>query len=507
MIKNDFIAIISPNQFEIKIPYPSTRGAAKLKYNTRIYFFIPKKLNINPDTYSSSHFYNDYISYLRLITPETQLGIVERRFIALILSLKKGVQGGLASNAFEKELKLVVSSYVAYLEVFSREFPFREIRHVRLCVFLQRVKRLHGKMQTLIATAIEQGDDALVDISLSASEFLSYAAQNCLLEVNTHLRSHADRYSDTINDIVDLINTLIRFCKEHDFPIISNDTYQNDKVIYRYSILKKHFYGVTFLYQKKKRDGGGIKEFYYAIAAGISMIFTTLIVFATQKEYGNFTMSFFAALVISYMFKDRIKEAYRSYFDKKLAINTYDYKEKIYSMDHKRLFAFIKERMRFVRKEKLPDNILKSRLVEVPRRLASYIEEDIIRFEKNVILHNGNIQGKFNHSIEGIHNIMRFDLSQYFKKMDAVKVPLYRARETKLFGRKIYHVNIIVEEKSKQGTRLNRARIVLDKKGIKRIEIPGSDRMIFTEAYLSQEQSWFAFKKSGLIKKSGPLAP
>jgi len=341
-----------------------------------------------------------------------------------------------------------------------------------------------------------------VDTALSASEFLSYAAQNCLLEINTHLRSHENRYNDTINDIVDIINTLIRFCKEHDFPIISNDTYQNDKIIYRYSILKKHFYSVIFLYQKKKRDGGSIKEIYYAIAAGISMIFTTLIVFATQKEYGNFTMSFFAALVISYMFKDRIKEAYRSYFDKKLAIKTYDYKEKIYSLDQKRIFAFIKERMRFAQKETLPEGILKTRLEEVPRRLTSYIEEDIIRFEKSVTLYNGNIQRKFNHTIEGIHNIMRFDLSQYLKKMDAVKVPLYRARETKLFGSKIYHVNVIIEEKSKQGTQLHRARLILNKKGIRRIEIPGSDRKIFPEAYLSHDQSWFPFKKSGLIKKA-----
>ena len=502
MNKHDFIAIASPNQFEIKVPYPAEAKGRKIKYDTNIYFFIPKILNINPDSYAVSHFYSDHISYIHFISPQKDLGHLKRRLEKFILSLKEKRHDEVSRPTFEKELKLVVSSYVSYLDQHNKAFSCDGIRVKRLDLFLQRVKQFHLLVQELLVTTAAHQDERINDASLSAAEFLSYATQNCLLEINTCLGAHEDRYRDLISKSVDIINMVILFCKEHDFPTISNDTYQNEKIIYRYSILKKHFYGIWHLYQKKKRDGGSIKEIYYAIAAGISMVFTTLIVFATQKEYGNFTTSFFAALVVSYMFKDRIKEAYRSYFDKKMAIKTYDYKEKIYSMDRKLLFAFIKEKMRFVTEDKVQKDIGSTRLLEVPRRLSPYIEEDIIRFEKSVVLYNGNIQRKYNHTIEGIHNIMQFDISAYLKRMEARKVPLYRARHSKLFGNKVYHINIIVENKTKQSTELHRARLVVDKSGIRRIELPESGDKIFPEDYLASQKNWSSFKKSGLIKKA-----
>jgi hypothetical protein len=357
-------------------------------------------------------------------------------------------------------------------------------------------------MKSLLLSSVKNADDDITDCILSASEYISYASPNCLLEINVYLKTHEVQYEETINTILGIINTIIASAKENDFPVISNNTYQNEKVIYRHSILKKHFYSILYLYQKKKRDGGGIKEIYYAIAAGLSMVFTTLIVFATQKEYGNFTTSFFAALVISYMFKDRIKEAYRGYFDKRMALKTYDYKEKIYSSNKKHIFAFIKERMRFITKQNLPEAIQETRLIKVPRRLSTYVEEDIIKFEKSVTLYNKNIQRTYKNSIHGIHNIMRFDISQYLKKMDATKVPLYRMNEHKLFGNKIYHINIVIENKTITGTDLYRARIIVNKRGIKRIELPQSDEIIFPKENHINKKSWFSFKKSGLLKNS-----
>ena len=506
MKKNDFIAIRSPNQFEIKIPYPAKTDAKKIKYDTNIYFFIPKILNISPNSYSATNFYNDYISYIRFITPKQNIGYLIKRVEKFILSLKEKKYSKVNKTVFEKELKLITSSYVSYLEYFSKAFACDSINVKRLDMFLQRVKQFHILIQELLEKTLEHQNKTTHYASLSAAEFLSYATQNCLLEINACLRENEEKYSCIINKSVDIINMIIIFCKENEFPIISNDTYQNEKIIYRYSILRKHFYSVWYLYQKKKRDGGSIKEIYYAIAAGISMIFTTLIVFITQKKYGNFTTSFFVALVISYMFKDRIKEAYRKYFDKKIAIKTYDYKEKIYSMDKKFIFAFIKEKMRFTEYEKLQKSIQEVRLLEVPKRLVPYIEEDVIKFEKSVVIYNGNIQHKYNHIIKGIDNILQFDISSYLKRMETRKVPLYRVRQNKLFGSKVYHINIIVENRTKNSTEIHRARLIVDKNGIKRVEIPTSEERIFPEDFIAKKRAWSSFKKSGLIKKATSFA-
>ena len=248
--------------------------------------------------------------------------------------------------------------------------------------------------------------------------------------------------------------------------------------------------------------GKGVKEFYYAIAAGISMIFTTVVVFTTQKEYGNFTSTFFVAVVISYMFKDRLKEAYRHYFDKKIEMKTYDFKEKIFDSEKHSIFAFIKERMRFINKKNLSKKIIETRMKGVPSRLSTwFLGENIIKYEKNVTLYNKNIQNYYNNTVSGIHNIMRFDVSNFLKKMDSPKVPLYRINGNNLYGDKVYHINIVIEFKSEDETSYHKARLILNKNGIKRIELPEFGTKIFRQNGFEKEKNWFSVKKSGLLKK------
>jgi len=232
------------------------------------------------------------------------------------------------------------------------------------------------------------------------------------------------------------------------------------------------------------------------------MIFTTVVVFATQKEYGNFTTSFFAAVVISYMFKDRLKEAYRHYFDKRIERKTYDFKEKIFDADKRSLFAFTKERMRFVDKKSLPQSVINTRVKGVPSRLSTwFLGEDIIKYEKSVTLYNKNIQNYYNNTVNGIHNIMRFDIIKFLKKMDSPKVPLYRINNNSLYGDKVYHVNIVVEFKSDEETSYHKARLILNRNGIKRIELPEFGTKIFGQNRFRKEENWFSLKKSGLLKK------
>ena len=59
------------------------------------------------------------------------------------------------------------------------------------------------------------------------------------------------------------------------------------------------------------------------------MIFSTGIAFYYQQIYGNFTLPFFIALVVGYMFKDRIKSSIGQLFISKASSFFYDYKIKI----------------------------------------------------------------------------------------------------------------------------------------------------------------------------------
>ena len=88
--------------------------------------------------------------------------------------------------------------------------------------------------------------------------------------------------------------------------------------LYRASVLKKYAASVLFLQVDVKPDGQSWTHLAQSIAAGIAMIFATGIAFLFQARYGNFTFPLFIALVLGYMFKDRIKEIGRDLFSQRL---------------------------------------------------------------------------------------------------------------------------------------------------------------------------------------------
>ena len=125
----------------------------------------------------------------------------------------------------------------------------------------------------------------------------------------------------------------------------------------------------------------------------------------------------------------------------------------------------------------------------------------VFKLKKNIVLHNKNIQSHYNNKVVGIHNIMRFDISKFLKKMDMSEVPLYRISDGSLYGSKVYHVNIVVEFKVEEKISYHKARLILDKSGIKRIELPEFGLKLFNKNDVRKEKNWFSLKKSGLLKK------
>jgi len=502
MNKKEFIKITSPNQFEIKAGFLAKTEKKKIDYSINIYLFLPKNLGVNASTYSNEDFYNDHISYIRLITPKNDLGILSKKLTGLVMALKSSLKNKNEQSTLIHEIKLVVCSYITYLRSFTLDVQKKDVKPKRIRVLLERIREFHAIRKDLLCLHVKNENEDLIHLIESTAEYISQTTQHYLFKINVYLKDFGETHNELMKSIVILINEELCFCKQNNFPIISNDDYENEKVIFRYSVFKKYFYSVLFLHQNRKEDGKGIKEIYYAIAAGISMVFTTGVVFATQQEYGNFTTSFFAALVISYMFKDRLKEAYRHYFDKKMRVKTYDFKEKIYDFDKNSFFGYIKERMRFVNRDDLDKDVVDTRLLKTGSRLSTwYLGEDVIKYEKSITLYNKNIQSYYNNTINGIHNIMRFDITKFLKKMDTPKVPLYRINENRLYGDKVYHVNIVVEFKSEEETSYYKARLILTKKGIKRIEIPEYDIKLFRQNRFKKEENWFSFKKSGLLRK------
>jgi hypothetical protein len=257
---------------------------------------------------------------------------------------------------------------------------------------------------------------------------------------------------------------------------ISEDAKHNALVIYRYNVLKKYFHKVLSIVTDKKEDATGMKHLLYAFAAGIAMVFATTVTFVTQKKYGNFTMSFFVALVISYMFKDRIKDFTKYYFSRIFSDKIFDYKMILKDMESSKKFGLLKERVKYISENEVPDDVIELRLKNTDRKLTNWNSgEIIIKYEKKIKLFNKIIDKHFKNKISAVKDVMIFNVTRILSKSEDPKTKVYyigKNREIlQKYVDKYYHLNMIIEFVTPQETIKHKIRLIISKNGIERIEL------------------------------------
>ncbi|MCB0190705.1 MAG: hypothetical protein KDJ65_02065 [Anaerolineae bacterium] len=253
----------------------------------------------------------------------------------------------------------------------------------------------------------------------------------------------------------------------------------NEEYVFRTSVLKKYAASVLYLSTAVRREGVGLEQMLFAIAAGISMIFATLVAFYFQWWYGNFTFTFFIALVIGYMFKDRIKEIGRALFSRYLDNKLYDRRIVIKTQDGKHKLGTLKEKVRFIREDEVPNRVIRTRNKGHFTDLGNDGQgENVIRYTKEVVLYTDAFKRAFVDipNTSGINDIMRYDIRAYLNKMADPTQEHYYLQDEQLLSlqcHKVYHLNIICRYASPNTDKdklFTRTRLVLNREGIKRIE-------------------------------------
>ena len=87
----------------------------------------------------------------------------------------------------------------------------------------------------------------------------------------------------------------------------------NEALVYRRKTLRTYIESLYYMTTENKPDSRLARELLLSMAAGIAMVFATAAAFFAHVHYDNWTSTFFVILVISYMFKDRIKALTQDY--------------------------------------------------------------------------------------------------------------------------------------------------------------------------------------------------
>jgi hypothetical protein len=178
----------------------------------------------------------------------------------------------------------------------------------------------------------------------------------------------------------------------------------------------------------KKRDGVAIEQIYYSIAAGVAMIFATVVAFAFQRRFGSVSIPLFVALVVSYMLKDRIKELMRYYFAYKRKSKYFDHKAVVRIKDEE--IGWIKEGMDFISSDKIPGEVMDLRIKDsILGSEYSILDEKVILYRKMVNIDSRKLAENNIYHISGINDIVRFHVNRFTQKMDNPEIPLLKIDE------------------------------------------------------------------------------
>lgn len=484
-------------QLEIKVEYPLSLGK-RTRYNLTTYLFIPQNLAINELSYTPSEFYRRIQNYIRFKTPEftaqallsgtdSPLCIIESiwhhghllheptvaaRLIEQFKFLRAILRRTL-TRSFEQEWRALRATPHLFDEDAITTLVNNHIALVQtiLARFRQGATQLptHADCKQL-CTSYQLTDEAISQVVESNYlKALLLIEQHPEVGVRTAVRPL----------LAAQINRELDYRAGQGYQSIPEPDGTNERYLHHISMLKKYTSSVLYLATARERDGATVEHILFAIAAGVSMVFATVIAFWVQAIYGNFTFPLFIALVVGYMFKDRIKELGRSISTNLLRRFYYDRRIHIYTLDRKQRLGRIREKMVFLAEDEMPPMVKAARAHEALS--LTDIEgqrEQVVCYTRNVTLAANafrKVRGE-GPLIDGLSDIIRLDVRPFLHKMDnptEQRLYLEGDRLRTLKCARVYYVNIVstysLDNRAEQII-AKRVRVTLNRKGLVRLQ-------------------------------------
>ncbi len=482
---------------EFKMGFLARRKLRRNDFSVYMWIFLPNSLGITPSTYPKSRFYQDIKSNIRLVTPKFLLREIAGGSAIPLNNLREAFES-LAKNP----TRTLIAEYEYQIKMFAAitKSSLRE-EYAHVCFG----GRFDDDTDYLCRSYVENAGKILASyrelwkiinvptVTPEVREFFFFGDDFISSMVKIHSLKILGRLSKgkpaVSGETVEKLRALIR--EEMDYRersgygnLKTGNPKHNRDIVFRHGVLKKYIESDLFLKVPKKKDGVLVEQLYFSIAAGISMIFATVISFAFQKTFGNFTLPLFIALVVSYMMKDRIKDLMRYYFAHRIGSRYFDNKASIILKDKK--IGQIKEGVDFISEDKIPQEVRAvrygKRLLDVENR---FFDEKVLLYRKSVQIDREQLEANNIYETRGINDIVRLHINSFLQKMDnpQVGVPELSAdgEPERLFCDKIYYINIVLQScsdpagkkkgrRTEEETEFKRFRIALTRDGIDSIE-------------------------------------
>jgi len=475
---------------EIKFKYrpePNTGMFRFRKYNVDIYFFLPMSLGINRKNYTKMDFYREINSYIKIDPPKI-----------LLADLLKGEDevSNMLKDAFrnydpkdEKSFENLDTLLKIYVNILKKAVK-RELRGINKVGDEAELNRLAQRFINNFTRGL--GQFRKIEENFCNANFRNSEGKRIFKYADEYVSTLYSKYLYHVWQIIEklempesiktkkLITEGIynerEYKKTQDYPIAEPFDFspKNERFLYRWEMIKNFINNKLILSTRFDKESKWMIQFYYSLAAGVAMIFATSVAFYYNQKFGNFTMRFFVVLVVSYMFKDRIKDWIKDLINYLLKKETYDHTINIYDDSLKKL-GIVSQGFDFVPQRHLHKEIMEVRNSQHLTDIEDNSVERVMHYRSSIKLNLTKLRKAYKGiQIRGLNNVTYFNTSPLLMRMEDPATEILLMDDEKKFAtyksEKVYHINMVINSQYDNEKHYKRYRIILNRNGIKQVK-------------------------------------
>lgn len=495
------------NQLELKLAYEIDPSLSKQRYGVEVFMYIPHTLGIRSDTYPKERFYEETAAFVRMKTPQVALsalateGEAEQWFEAarkpldeLLGGDRTTIQSAIHSvkllgciyrrTMYDSAEGLVEQARLDVGPQQGRAPDTGEGLHEDVLLFasqihsvVERLRKLGERCEQAAVPAVLADSWKAVDeyIALEAEE----ACTSVVAAVDKVLKAIPSADLKEAREVLaDVAVEQYRYRQARNYPSYVDPNTENEGLPYRRHILKLIVFSVLFLDVRESESGGFAGDMVGMLAAAAAMLFAVLVTIWASTQFAMASMTFVFIAVASYMVKDRIKEWGKRNLGRRVARFLPDRTVEIRDQFSNALVGSCRETVAILKARKVDPLIRHLRHIDHDTAAAQAGRpETVIRYNKQMSLVSSALEARIG-GIQGLNDIIRLNLGRLRDRMDepyethTIIEPSTR-EVLEVACARVYHVNLVLRFTTGVGknstTELDRIRIILDQRGIKRV--------------------------------------
>lgn len=489
-------------QVELKLAYGIRPDRKSQDYRVDIYLFVPKVLGVSRYSYPSERFYAETTTFIRLTSPKVPLEELSEkdsvrpwaRSLKAVLKNGRSEPGEIA--AAERSLKLLACVFkssirdarTAVREPLQAALRARDAESAASLIsgFAEDVRTARRRLVKVGAPAGEQNESPrLKDAWAGVDEYSSLLAEEALtdLVVVAEEAGLGSPVEEALDKVRDLAIEQYRHRRSCGYRSYAAEGERNEFLPHRWRVLKRFVSSALYLHVSRESSGALFTDLIGMLAAGLAMLFATLALIFIQAVWAtSLSIAFVSSMVVAYIIKDRIKELAKRHLGRRLNRMLADHKVVVMNELGEEV-GTVKEAFDVRSVGEVPKEVLDLRYADLTSHEA--VEgrpERVMHYAKQIQLSSAGLRQEFE-TVPGLTDVTRLNLSTMMGRMDDVWEtyrfihPTRRVLCEERCGR-VYHLNVVLRLRDEDGeVELTRARLVVDKKGIRRVEdvsLPGA---------------------------------